>query len=63
MGFGAQATINNRATPEEQAAEVKSITGGKYSIVFDASGLSHEAAAKMLEATTASPKYYTTVES
>ncbi|KID91956.1 oxidoreductase, zinc-binding dehydrogenase family superfamily [Metarhizium guizhouense ARSEF 977] len=63
MGFGAQAAINNRATPDEQAAEVKSITGGKYSIVFDASGLSHEAAAKMLEATTASPKYYTTVES
>ncbi|KAG8422793.1 hypothetical protein J3459_010044 [Metarhizium acridum] len=62
MSLGAQAAFNNRATPEEQAAEVKSITGGKYSIVFDASALSHEAAAKMLEATTAGPKYYTTAE-
>jgi len=62
LNLGAQAAINNRATPDEQAAEVQSITGGKYSIVFDASALSHEAAAKMLEATTASPKYYTTSE-
>ncbi|PNY28896.1 Zinc-type alcohol dehydrogenase-like protein [Tolypocladium capitatum] len=62
LASGADATFNNRASPADQAADAKSITGGKFAAVFDASALADEAAFKILEQSTAGTKYFTTTD-
>ncbi|KND93394.1 Zinc-type alcohol dehydrogenase-like protein [Tolypocladium ophioglossoides CBS 100239] len=62
LASGADATLNNRASPADQAAEVKSITGGMFAVVFDASALAHEAAFKILEQSSAGTKHFTTTD-
>ncbi|POR33762.1 Zinc-type alcohol dehydrogenase-like protein [Tolypocladium paradoxum] len=62
LASGADATFNSRASPADQAAEVKSITGGNFAVVFDASAVAHEAAFKILEQSSAGTKYFTTTD-
>ncbi len=62
LASGANAAFSNRASPDEQAAEVKSITGGKVGLVWDSSGQAHEAGFKILAESTAQAKYFSTTD-
>ena len=62
LASGANAAFTNRASPDEQAAEVKSITGGKVGLVWDTSGKAEQAGFKILGESTAKTKYFTTTD-
>ncbi|UNI18618.1 hypothetical protein JDV02_004873 [Purpureocillium takamizusanense] len=62
LASGAEAAFSNRASPDEQAAEVKSITGGKVGLVWDSSGQAHEAGFKILAESTAQAKFFSTTD-
>ncbi|KAK1760277.1 chaperonin 10-like protein [Echria macrotheca] len=62
---GASATFNNRASVDEQVAEIEKITGGKFGRVVDASAQMQavEASIKALETVSnESTKYFATVD-
>jgi NADPH:quinone reductase-like Zn-dependent oxidoreductase len=60
---GASATFNNRASAEEQVAEIEKITGGKFGRVVDASTQAVELSIKALETVSKeSTKYFATVD-
>ncbi|KAG7292856.1 hypothetical protein NEMBOFW57_002901 [Staphylotrichum longicolle] len=46
---GAAATFNNRASIDEQLAEIKGITGGNFARIFDATAYGYELMLKALE--------------
>ncbi|KAI9149466.1 Zinc-type alcohol dehydrogenase-like protein-like protein [Paramyrothecium foliicola] len=60
LQLGATATFDNRATPEEQAEEIRSITGGRFAKIFDASGKGHQVAVEAFKHSTESSKYLST---
>ena len=63
MRFGADATLNHRLTQDEQLAEIKKVTGGNFSKVFDASAQGYETAIKALTTiSTGSDKSFSTVD-
>lgn len=60
---GATATFNCRAAPEDQLADIKKITGGKFGRVFDASVQAYNLAIKALETCSAeTTKYFSSVD-
>ncbi|KAJ4179468.1 hypothetical protein NW767_014601 [Fusarium falciforme] len=60
---GATATFNNRATIDEQLAEIRTITGGNFARMFDATAYGYDLMVKALETcSTATTKYLTTVD-
>lgn len=63
LSIGATATVNNRLTVDEQVAEIKKATGGKFARVFDASAYGYELAIKALEtASTEKEKWFSSVD-
>ncbi|VUC23793.1 unnamed protein product [Clonostachys rosea] len=59
---GANANFNSRSSPQEQAEEIQKITGGNFSLVFDASGVSQNAALAALKNSKSSKRYFSTVD-
>ncbi|CAH0005476.1 unnamed protein product [Clonostachys byssicola] len=59
---GANASFNSRSSSQSQAEEIQKITGGDFSLVFDASGVSQNAALAALKNSTRSKKYFSTVD-
>jgi hypothetical protein len=60
---GASATFNNRASIEEQLAEIEKITGGKFARIVDTSLMSLDLSVKALETISKeSDKYFATVD-
>ena len=63
LGAGASATFNNRATVEEQLAEIQKITGGQFGRVVDASAQAVEVSIKTLvDVSKAELKYFASVD-
>jgi hypothetical protein len=63
MEAGAVATFNNRATVPEQLDQIKTITGGKFGRVFDASVQALEVSIKALETVSKeADKYFGTAD-
>ncbi|KAH8879603.1 GroES-like protein [Thozetella sp. PMI_491] len=61
--FGAEATLNNRLSIDEQLAVIKEVTGGNFGRVFDASAQGFETATKALSVvSTAGEKTFSTVD-
>ncbi len=60
---GASATVNNRSSIDEQLADIKTITGGRFARVFDASALGYELAIRALQTSSSqSERWFTTVD-
>lgn len=60
---GATAIFNNRATVDEQLAELKNVTGGNFARIFDSTAYGYEIMVKALETcSAAATKYLTSVD-
>lgn len=61
--MGANATVDNRASADEQLKEIKNITGGHFALVFDASAYGTDLALTALGTlSTATTKYFSSVD-
>ena len=62
MSFGADVTVDYRKTPAEQITEIKSMTGGKFGIVFDSVAKQPTFAFEILQLSTAAVKHFLTTD-
>jgi hypothetical protein len=63
MSNGATTTFNNRASVDDQLAEIKESTGGNFARIFDTTLYGYEVMVKALEnCSTATTKYLASVD-
>ena len=63
MHNGASATFDNRASVDDQVAEIKKITGGNFARIYDTTAHGYDIMIKALETcSTATKKYLASVD-